>query len=67
LCNPNFSPNFSQKFDQKLPFGPYPSFSLADFPQRFDAFGDAPLVLCIQKPVSNPKGSFYSIFCEKIV
>jgi hypothetical protein len=37
------------------------------FSQKFDAFGDAPLALRIQKLVSDPKGSFYSIFCEKIV
>ena len=54
--------NFSQKFDQKLCLWaeeletpPEGHFLLANFSQKFD-----------QKLVSDPKGSFYSIFCEKI-
>gem|GEM_PF-5241620 len=42
-------------------------FLLANFSQKFDGNAFAPLSLRIQKPISDPKGSFYSIFCEKIV
>jgi len=67
--------NFPQKFDafddallaiwiQKLPVRLYTSFSCS---QTFHKGLMVPLALCIQKLVSNPKGSFYSIFCEKIV
>jgi len=48
----NFSPNFSQKFDQKLASNPGGHFSL-DYEEVY------------RQP--HPEGSFYSIFCEKIV
>ncbi len=48
----NHSPNFSQKFDQKLTSNPGGHFIL-----DYEKVHRLP----------HPEGSFYSIFCEKIV
>jgi len=69
----NYSPNYSQKFDQKLPSGSDTSFHAQTIHKSLiknwlltpECISHSITKKYIANP--HPEGSFYSIFCEKIV